>query len=179
MSGTSIPEPNEPPPTVDARQGAPRKQWRAGTLVYTPAALVLLFLWLLWGDFAWAMRDRSVGPMASWYLSHLNVSSLLFGLLMTSFPALITLVLAPTISYISDRHRGRIGRRIPFLLITTPLSAAGMIGLGLTPLVSAYVHAAMPGQDGTVVALVSFGVFWAIFEVASIASQAVFGGLDQ
>lgn len=155
----------------------PKRTWRAGALVYTPAALVMLFLWLLWGDFAWAMRDRSVGPMASWYLSHLNVSSLLFGLLMTSFPALITLVIAPTISYISDRHRGRMGRRIPFLLITTPLSAAGMIGLGLTPLVSSYVHAAMPGQDETVVALISFGVFWAVFEVASIASQAVFGGL--
>ena len=177
MSGTNEPKPslqNEPAQREPEQQ---KKVWKAGTLVYTPAALVALFLWLLWGDFAWAMRDRSVGPMASWYLSHLNVSSLLFGLLLSSFPSLIGLILGPTISFISDRHRGRRGRRIPFLLITTPLSAMGMIGLGFTPLLARQVHAFLPGQSETVVALVCFAVFWAAFEFASIASQSIFGAL--
>jgi MFS family permease len=137
----------------------------------------VLFFWLLFGDFAWSMRDRSVGPMAQWYLNHLDVPNILFGLLMTSFPAFVGFVLGPVISVKSDRHRGRWGRRIPFLLVTTPLAALGMIGLALTPLLAKWVHGHFPEQSELVVSVVCFGVFWAAFEVATIAGQSVFGGL--
>ena len=123
------------------------------------------------------MRERSVGPMAAWYLDHLEVPNLLFGLLTASFPAFVGLILGPIISVRSDRHRGPRGRRIPFLLATTPLAAFGMIGLALTPPLAQWVHGHFPEQNEMVVAVVCFGVFWAVFEVASIASQAVFGGL--
>jgi MFS family permease len=139
--------------------------------------LIALFLWLLWGDFSWAMRDRSVGPMAQWYLKHLDVPNILFALLISTFPAAVGLILGPIISYKSDRHRGPRGRRIPFLLITTPIAAFGMLGLGLTPLISRWVHGHFPGQSEMVVALICFGVFWAAFEFATIAATSVFGGL--
>jgi len=165
-----------PPNPEHSAPGQPRI-WRAGTLAYTSTGIVILFAWLLLGDFAWSMRDRSVGPMAQWYLSQLNVPNLLFGLLISSFPALIGLVLGPVISVKSDRHRGRFGRRIPFLLITTPLAAAGMIGLGFTPIIARWVHSHFPNESEMLVSLICFGVFWAAFEVATIAGQAVFGGL--
>jgi len=170
-------------------ESAPRQTrlWRVGTLLYTPAALVSLFLWLLWGDFAWSMRDRSVGPMAQWYLDHLCVPNFLFGLLISSFPALVGLVLGPIISVKSDRHRGPRGRRIPFLLATTPVGALGMIGLALTPVLVPWLHgvASSPGggwlpaffRNETVLAIFCFGLFWAAFEFATIAANAVFGGL--
>ncbi|MDR1281006.1 MAG: MFS transporter [Opitutaceae bacterium] len=154
-----------------------KKIWRAGTLIYTPAALVVLFLWLLWGDFAWSMRDRSVGPMSQWYLNELGIPDLLFGLLFSSFPALIGIVLVPVISVKSDRHRGRFGRRIPFLLVTSPIAALGMIGLALTPFLATWAHGHFPGQSEKTVAVLCFGVFWAVFEIASITGQAIFGGL--
>lgn len=153
------------------------KTWRTGTLAYTSAGVVILFCWLLFGDFSWAMRDRSVFPMAKWYLKSLEVPNLLFGLLVTSLPALIGLFLGPIISMKSDRHRGRWGRRIPFLLVTTPLAAFGMIGLGLTPLLARWVHGHFPGQSEMFVSVLCFGVFWAAFEVATIAGQVVFTGL--
>jgi MFS family permease len=165
-----------PPPSDPADNTAP-KRWTCGTLTYTSSGLVVLFLWLLWGDFAWSMRDRSVGPMSQWYLNHLNVPNLLFGLLISSFPAAIGLVLGPIISVKSDRHRGKWGRRIPFLLVTTPIAALGMIGIGLTPLLAKWVHGFFPEQSEVFVAVLCFGVFWAAFEFASIAGQAVFGGL--
>jgi hypothetical protein len=31
---------------------APRKIWTVGTLTFTFSGLMLLFFWLLWGDFA-------------------------------------------------------------------------------------------------------------------------------
>jgi MFS family permease len=153
------------------------KRWSVGTLTYTSGGLVALFALLLLGDFSWAMRDRSVGPMAQWYLKHLEVPNFLFALLISSFPAFVGLILGPIIAVKSDRHRGARGRRIPFLLFTTPIAAVSMIGLGLTPFIARYVHAMMPGQSEMVVAVVCFGIFWAAFEFASIAASSVFGGL--
>lgn len=74
------------------------------------------------------MRDRSVGPMAQWYLKHLEVPNYLLALLISSFPALVGLILGPIISVKSDRHRGPRGRRIPFLLLTTPIAATAVLG---------------------------------------------------
>jgi MFS family permease len=189
MSQSSSPEPK-------------RKIWSIGPLTYTSGGIVVLFFWLLFGDFAWSMRDRSVGPMASWYLDDIGVPKLLFGLLMSSFPALIVLIVGPIISVKSDRHRGKWGRRIPFLLVTTPIAAFGMIGLAVTPIIArwlhslgqpdsqvgSWLHATLDGsptganflaliENEMIVALVCFGVFWAAFELATIAGQAVFGGL--
>jgi MFS family permease len=156
------------------------KLWTVGTLTYTSGGIVVLFCWLLWGDFAWSMRERSVGPMASWYLKHIGVSNLLFGLLMSSFPAVVGLILGPIISVKSDRHRGKWGRRIPYLMLTTPIAAAGMLGLAFTPVMAGWLHDS--GQTGllgneVMLALVSFGIFWAAFEFATIAGAAVLGGL--
>ncbi len=52
-----------------------------------------------------------------------------------------------------------------------------MIGLGVTPHVARWVHGHFPGQSEVVVAVICFGVFWAIFEFATIAAMAIFGGL--
>lgn len=154
-----------------------RKIWSVGTLTYTSGGLVALFCWLLIGDFAWSMRDRSVGPMAQWYLNSLNVPNLVFGLLLTSFPAAVTFFLVPVMSVKSDRHRGPRGRRIPFLLVTTPLAALGMIGLACAPLVARWVHGHFPGQSEVFVSVLCFAVFWAAFEFATIASSSLFGAL--
>ncbi|MFA6962300.1 MAG: MFS transporter [Opitutaceae bacterium] len=161
----------------DPTPGKGPRQWRAGTLLYSGGALALLFFWLMLGDFSWSMRDRSVGPMAQWYLKHLNVPNYLFALLISSFPSLVGMIIGPIISVKSDRHRGPRGRRIPYLLFTTPIAAAGMIGLGFTPFISRWVHSHFPGESEMVVAVICFGVFWAAFEFASIAAAPVFGGL--
>ncbi|PTX97031.1 MFS transporter [Spartobacteria bacterium LR76] len=168
-----------PAPVVKASPEAvpPRKTWRVGTLVYTSGGLVALFSFLIFGDFALSMRDRSVSPIVHWYLNHLQVPNYLYAILLSSFPAALALILCPIISFKSDRLRSRWGRRIPFLIITTPLAAAGMIGLGLTPHIAQWVHSHFPDQSELLVTLVCFGVFWALFEFAAIAGSAVFGGL--
>lgn len=162
-----------PPPS----QPAHPKVWRVGTLTYTSTGLVVLFCWLLFGDFAWSMRERSVGSLAGWYINQLGVPNLVYGLLMSTFPVLIGMIIGPVISVKSDRHRGRWGRRIPFLLVTTPMAAGGMIGLALTPFIATWVHGMFPNESELVVSVVCFAVFWGAFEVATIAGGAVFGGL--
>lgn len=169
--------PVAPAETSAADTSETPKTWRVGTLVYTSSGLVALFAALLFGDFAWSMRDRSVTPMAAWYLKELGVGNLLFALIVSSFPALLGILFVPVVAVHSDRHRGPRGRRIPFLLITTPIAAAGMIGIAFTPYLARYVHAYFPTAEETTVAILCFGVFWALFEFASVAGHALFNGL--
>lgn len=154
------------------------KIWRVGTLTYTTGGLLVVIGWLLLAGFAWSMHEHSVGPMAQWYLDHLNIPNLSFGLFVMSFPSLIGLLSGPIISVRSDRHRGRLGRRIPFLLIMAPIAALGMIGIAFTPVIARQLHASLlPAQNGTTVALVCLGLSGAVFAFAIISTQSVFGGL--
>jgi hypothetical protein len=91
-----------------------QRRWQAGTLTYTAAGLVVLFCWLLWGDFAWSMKERSVAQVVQLLLKRFQASDTLAATLITSLPAAIGIFLGPIISYRSDRHRGRWGRRIPY-----------------------------------------------------------------
>ncbi len=176
---------NPAPLDSDAPQDHPidptgkTKTWKIGSLSYTKSALISLFLILLLGDFFWSMRDRSVGPVASWYLKHLEIPNLVFALILSSFPAALHLFLSPVVSYKSDRLRSKWGRRIPFLLVTTPIAAFGIIGMGLCPYLGPLLHqflgASSPGEK--IATVICFGLFWAAFELATVAAQAVFGGL--
>ncbi len=155
------------------------RTWRAGTLTYGGAALFILCGWLLVGDFAFYMRDRSVGPTLTLVLRRFDASDLMVGLLMGFIPQVLSLVLVPWVSYKSDRHRSRWGRRIPFLLIPTPFVFIAMLGLGWGPELGRWLHAVSGGAglSETACVIMVFGVFWALFEVGSAICNAVFFGL--
>ena len=86
------------------------------------------------------MKERAVGYVAALMVKSFGVSDFVYSLLIISFPSFATIFLGPIISVKSDRHRGRFGRRIPFLLFITPIAAAGMLGLAATPYVAKWVH---------------------------------------
>lgn len=151
----------------------------AGTLTYTSWGLCTLIFWLLFGEFAIAMRERSAIPSALELLRQYHASDTLMSLLIAALPAVISLAVAPIISYRSDRYRGKRGRRIPFLLWQTPLTAVLMIGLGLSPWLGARIDAllgaASPGLDVCVLSV--FALFWALFETMAVMTMAIYVGL--
>lgn len=153
-----------------------RNLWHVGTLTYTGGALAVLFCWLLWGDFAWSMKERAIAPIMPLLLDTHGVSPTMVALLLASLPAAIGLFLGPVISFRSDRLRTRFGRRIPILMITTPVAASAMIGLAFSPRIGAALADARMISSGAGF-LLSFGLFWAIFEFATIAANSVFGAL--
>jgi MFS family permease len=150
-----------------------------GTLVYSTGGIVSLFAWLLWGDFAWQMRDRSVGPVVQLFLKNFGATDTMVALMMTTLPGVLGLIIGPMVSYHSDRHRGRWGRRIPFLLIPAPFVTLAMVGFAYSPTLGHLVHEALgvasPGYERCVLLL--FSAFWAVFELAVIIAGPVFGGL--
>jgi len=169
------PAPEQPAP---AAPGSP-KSWKVGTLTYTGAGLVVLFCWLLWGDFAWNMKERAMQPMSQMLFKQFKASDLIVGLMVTSLPAALGMLLGPIISVKSDNHRGRWGRRIPYLLIPTPIAAAAMVGMGYTPQLADLLGAVMgaTAPDPLTCRLIVFGALWTFFEVFTVIANAVFTGL--
>lgn len=167
------------PDLADNPASGGRRTWRIGTLVYTRGRLATLLGWLLWGDFAWQMRERAVVPVAQLLLKRLHSSDLFVGLLVGSVPSALGMLLGPVVSTLSDRYRGRRGRRIPFLLAPTPFAALALIGLAFAPTLGRSAHEALglhsPGP-GTF-SLAFFALFWTIFEVAAITNTNIFFAL--
>ena len=154
-------------------------RWTAGTLTYTSAGIGILFFWLLWGDFAWSMKDRAVTSVATLMVKSFGVSDFMFGLLILSFPNFTNAVLGPLVSYFSDRHRGRFGRRIPFLAFTVPFIVTGMLGLAFTPLLGEMLHNAAEADTLSrhTASLIVFGVFWIMFDFGNTLASSIFTAL--
>lgn len=166
---SSVVLPN-PEGVADAVEKKSVKSWRIGTLVYTTAGLTALFFWLLCGYFTLAMKERAVYSIAQVMVRSFESPDWLVGLLVISLPAVIGLFLGPVVSVMSDRHRSRWGRRIPFLLIPTPVITLSMIGLAYTPMLGSWLHHMLnqhsPGEMACRV--IMFGIFWGIFEIATV-----------
>ena len=173
---SNLPDPL--PPTPASAKSEPRR-WHAGTLTYTTTGLVVLFSWLLWGDFAWNLKERAINPVSQIMLRGFDAPDWLVGLLVGSIPSAIGLLLGPFLSVKSDRHRGRWGRRIPFLLIPTPIVALAMFGLAVTPAAGTWLHdflgARSPGETFCRIAV--FSLFWTTFEIATVTVNSLFGAL--
>lgn len=168
-----------PSSVSDTPSGAPSSLWKVGSLAYTRNGLIVLFSWLLWGDFAWSLRDRAIYVLMQLMLQKYEVSDTVNALLVGTVPASIGLILGPIISYCSDRHRGARGRRIPYLIFSAPLVALSTIGLGLSPVLGEMLHKALgndsPGFYPSVVIVIS--LWWLLYDVASTITYAVFGAL--
>jgi MFS family permease len=165
----------EPRPAIHMK----RKIWTVGTLTYTSTGLLILFCWLLAGDYAWSMKERAVTPVAQVMLRSFAAPDWLVGLLVGSVPAAIGMILGPIVSVRSDRHRGRWGRRIPYLLIPTPIIVLAMLGLAMTPTFASWLHDYLGTSSPGVMfcRLAVFGFFWTAFEIATITVNTLFGAL--
>lgn len=165
------PAPSVPP--------APPRTWRVGTLTYSLAGIVMLFTWLLLGDFSYMMRERSAAPVTQLMLKKYEATDLITGIFLLTIPWTIILIVGPAVSYWSDHHRGRWGRRIPFLFVPTPFVTLSMIGLAYSPPLGRWLHASFGGAPESVnfTILAVMGVCWTVFEIGVVISNSVFNGL--
>lgn len=162
-------------PAVEAK-----RTWRAGALVYTPGSLAALFGWLLWGDFAFQLKERILVVAAPLMLRQFQASDFLVGLLVGSLPQALGMIITPIIGVKSDRHRSRWGRRIPFLVGPAPIASAALIGMAYTPELGAWLHALLLGADvlGVVACqLLAFAVCWTVFDLFTVFVNAIFESL--
>ena len=120
-----------PAGTLPLSGGKPIKIFSVGTLRYTTAGLVILFVWLLWGDFVFVLLDLDLPHIFPLKLQEMGAGNTTVTLLLRSIPSTMVFLLSPVISFRSDRCRSRWGRRIPYLLWSAPLVGGAMILVGL------------------------------------------------
>ncbi len=164
---------------IQKQNAAGAKKFHAGTLSYTMGGIVLLFFLLLAGDFVWSLRERSVTVITQLLLKKHGASDFLIGLYLYTLPGVLGLIVGPVISFRSDRHRGRWGRRIPYLLFSTPIVFAGMTGMAFTPQAGAYLHTLAwfdKIPEGKLI-LTLFGISWMLFEFGILIGNMIFTAL--
>ena len=125
--------------------------YRLGTLTYTRGQLTSLFLWLLGGDFAFTFFEQIFGRFLPIFAKELHASDTLVGVMTGSIAGLVNLFFLPGISTRSDRHRGPRGRRIPFLLLSTPCTVLSLLLVGFAPEIGQWTHGWLP-ENGYVTA---------------------------
>ena len=118
---------------------APKKSYRISTLRYSLRGLVVLSLWLLWGDFAFTFFESIFAKFIPLYLRDLHASNALIGVMTGSFSGIVNILFLPNISQWSDPTRSRLGRRIPFLyVVTPPLTVVSFLAVGFAPEILVY-----------------------------------------
>lgn len=132
----------------DGTAGAPKPEENrlsVGSLLYTKAGLVVLFGWLLWGDFCFTLFESIGGPnILTLYLQdNFRASNLQVNVIFNVIPQLIGVFVGPILSFKSDRHRGPRGRRIPFMIWTTPFLCMFAAAMGYSDEIVAYIKAHM------------------------------------
>lgn len=160
-------------------QSTATKIWKVGTLTYSLAGIVLLFSWLLLGDFSYMLRERSAAPVTQLMLKKYEATDLITGVFLLTIPWTIILLVGPAVSYWSDHCRSRWGRRIPFLFVPTPFVTLSILGLAYSPPIGRWLHAAFGGAPESVnlTILAVMGLCWTVFEIGVVISNSVFNGL--
>ena len=183
MSDTPRPDQTEPndkttfQSSLESFRSHAQRKWSVGTLTYTAAGLAVLFALLLWGDFAWSMKDRVVFPMTvKLAKERFEMDDTWYSILIISFPNFTNIFLMPIVSYLSDRHRGRLGRRIPFLLFTTPFIVIGLLGIGLNEGIGKMIQS-VTSFDARTAGLIGFCFFWVLFDFGNTLASAIFNAL--
>jgi MFS family permease len=115
--------------------------YRVGTLTYTKASLVMLFVWMLWGDFCFVLMDQLLPMLLPLQLKALGASGFVMGLLTLTIPSAMNFVITPIVSFRSDRYRSKWGRRIPFLLFPTPFLVLFLGLMGYSKEIAAMLEA--------------------------------------
>lgn len=151
--------------------------WKCGSLLYTKRGLFALFGWLLWGDVCFTLMEAVVPSILPLHFKNLGASNVTIGFVLTSLPGVFNLTVTPWLSFKSDRHRSRWGRRIPFMLFTAPFLALSLIMIGFSDSIGAWVHRAFfsgstIGQVQVVIVLLT--CFAAMFDLFNMFVNTVF-----
>jgi MFS family permease len=135
---TTLAKSSPPLPTAQVPQVDPR--YSVGTLAYTKASLVAMFVWMLCGSVAFTLMEAVFPVSMPLQLQRLGVPDAWMPVLMTTFAQVMNMFLSPVISFRSDRTRSRWGRRIPYIVVTLPFLCLCLVALGFTDEIGSFIR---------------------------------------
>jgi hypothetical protein len=152
--------------------------YRVGTLAYTRLGLFLIFVWLLWGDLVWSLMQMVFPASMPLQLDRMGVPSQWIGYMMSTAAAMINMTFVPVISFRSDRTRSRWGRRIPYLLVTTPFLCVFLAILGFSDSIGAWIRTSpLPGRVGispVMMIVIVMGTLILLYDVFNVFVNSIY-----
>lgn len=175
MNITSPPTAND----TESHQGV-KKTYHCGTLTYTQIGLVGLFASLLWGDFCFTLMEAVVPSILPLKLKALGCSNWMMGLILSTIPSALSMVVCPYVSFKSDRYRSKWGRRIPFIACTMPFLCISLALLGWSNEIQILLQKYFPllneyAPSTVMIALIA--LFLAMFQFYNMFVSSVFFSL--
>ena len=108
--------------------GKEKKIYECGTLKYSLSGVILTIGLLMLGFFSMRFSANIVG-LVSLRLKFLQASDMTIAFIMSTIGGVFNMIVCPTVSFKSDRYRGkRWGRRIVFIIGTLPMMCLSMLG---------------------------------------------------
>lgn len=158
------------------QQGSNAQGKRIGWRSALAGGLPLLFGFLLLGDLAWSFKERAMPDLFKFQLARFSQDAVLLNLLCGAIPALIVMLVGPLVGAWSDRTRSRLGRRIPFLLVSAPLVSASMLALAYSASIGAalWQWCGAPAGQREFYVLLCMCTSWTVYEVFTIISNGLF-----
>lgn len=138
----------------------------AGTLGYTRGGLAAVVLLICLACIGFLAIQVVVPTLLPRQILNAGANNKTIALLITTIPYIIAMVINPIISFKSDRARTRIGRRMPFLLLSVPFVAIFCTLLGWTEWIGHGLDSILPNTwqgQGTLICLAVFSVVYNIF----------------
>jgi MFS family permease len=157
---------------------AGEKVYQVGTLSYTKRGLIVLFAWMLWGDFCYTLMETVTPSILPLKLKALGTSNTVIALIMSTFPGILNATVCPWVSFWSDRYRSKLGRRIPFILYTLPFLTLFLIALGFSQQIGGWIHqiafSQNQGISSTTLTVVMIGIFMVGFQFFNMFVGSVY-----
>jgi len=150
--------------------------YKVGTLTYTKRGLAKVIFWLILGYVFWGIMQIPLSERLPLKLKEALVSDFGISLIVTIIPAVIGFLVAPFICFKSDRHRGKRGRRIPFILLPIPFVLLFLILTAHAPVMGSWIasHLKMQEASKTAVIIGLTAVCMACFEFLNGFASSVF-----
>jgi len=154
------------------------KTYSVGTLIYNRKGLIVLFAWMLWGDFCFTLMEAVVPSILPLKLGALGASNTIIALIMTTLPGILNTTICPWVSFKSDRYRSKWGRRIPFIIYTIPFLTLCLVLLGFSEQIGIWVHSIAFAKKGlfsaSAISIFIIGVFMVGFQFFNMFVGSVY-----
>ncbi|MBR6471178.1 MAG: hypothetical protein IKS83_05235 [Victivallales bacterium] len=110
----------------------PVTTYQCGTLTYTLPRLFFVLFWVVIGSAVISVGTQLPGIMLPVQLKELGVSETMKVFLLTTIGQVLNMTVCPYIGVASDWHRGKWGRRIPYIFLSTPPIVLSLVMFGLS-----------------------------------------------
>ena len=97
-----------------------KKVYTRGTLTYSIPKLALTIFWMMVGYFIYNISTTLPAKMVPIQLDEFGASDFQKMVILTTIGGVLNMIICPYVSFTSDRHRSKLGRRIPFILYSMP-----------------------------------------------------------